>query len=104
MIRLTVLYNLAVGQDENEFIAWRCAEQSKYVDSMSGVVRSDFSLIDDISPNGAVPNYRFQTIVDWPDRDSFEAAFYNKKAQDKLRNQLGKIGDQVFIVSEVLPE
>ena len=102
MIRLTVLYNLAEGYDEDEFIAWRNAEHSKYVDSMSDVVRNEFSRIEDISPDGTLPKFRFQTIVDWPDRESFEASFYSEEAQDKLRKDQDKIGDQVFIVSELL--
>ena len=67
MIRLTVLYNLAEGVDEQEFIAWRKSEHEKYVDSMPGVIRNEFSRIDDISPRGEILSYRFQTIVDWPD-------------------------------------
>lgn len=102
MIRLTVLYNLAEGYDEDEFIRWRNSEHSKYVDSMSNVVRNEFSRIDDISPDGMLPSFRFQTIVDWPDRESFEAAFYSEKAQEKLREDQEKIGSQVFIVSEFL--
>jgi hypothetical protein len=102
VIRLTVLYNLAEGCDEEEFIAWRNSEHSKYVDSMSSVVRNEFSRIDDISPNGILPKYRFQTIVDWPDQETFEAAFYSDEAQEKLRSDQEKIGDQVFIVSEIL--
>lgn len=102
MIRLTVLYNLTEGYDEEAFVEWRLAKQSKYVDSMSGVLRNEFSRIEDVSPDGALPKYRFQTIVDWPNRESFEAAFYSDKAQNKLRKDQEKIGDQVFIVSELL--
>lgn len=102
MIRLTVLYNLTEGYDEEAFIEWRLAEQSKYVDSMSGVLRNEFSRIEDVSPDSALPKYRFQTIVDWPNRESFEAAFYSDEAQNKLRKDQEKIGDQVFIVSELL--
>ncbi len=102
MIRLTVLYNLAEGVDEDEFIAWRKTEHRKYVDSMSGVLRNDFSRIDDIFPPGNVPAYRFQTVVDWPDRESFEEAFYNDKAQEKLSQDQRKLAEQVFLVSEIL--
>jgi len=102
MIRLTVLYNLAEGYDEQAFVEWRTAEQNKYVDSMSGVLRNEFSRIDDISPDRTIPNYRFQTVVDWPDRKTFEAAFYSNAAQDKLDEDRKKIGDQVFIVSEII--
>ncbi|MEQ8205081.1 MAG: hypothetical protein RIA65_02815 [Woeseia sp.] len=102
MIRLTTLYSLADGQDEDEFIHWRNSEHRKYVNSMSNVVRNEFSRIDDIAPDGVLPTFRFQTIVDWPDRESFEAAFYSKEAQLRLRKDQDKIGTQVFIVSELL--
>jgi hypothetical protein len=102
MIRLTVLYKLADGVDETDFIKWRTSEHEKYVQSMPGVIRNEFSRIDDISPEGRVPPYRFQTVVDWPDRESFEKAFYNDDAQAKLDSNRGKIGDEVFIVSELL--
>ena len=102
MIRLTVLYNLAEGVDEQAFIEWRLSEHQKYVDSMPGVIRNEFSIIDDISPRGEMLPNRFQTIVDWPDRESFEKAFYNDAAQDRLARDAAKLGDEVFIVSEIL--
>ena len=44
MIRLTVLYNLAEGVDEQEFIDWRTSEHEKYVDSMPGVMTQAASM------------------------------------------------------------
>ncbi len=102
MIRLTVLYSLAEGVDEAAFIEWRTNEQRKYVNSMSGVLRNDFSRIDDISPAGSIPNFRFQTVVDWADRETFESAFYSDAAQQKLDDDRKMIGDQTFIVSEII--
>ena len=102
MIRLTVLYNLAPSIEEDEFIAWRCAKRRNYVNSMPGVIRNEFSRIEDVSPNDVVPDYRYQTIVDWPDRETFEMAFHNENAQNQLRDHRKRIGDQVFIVSEIL--
>lgn len=102
MIRLTVLYRLADGVDETAFIAWRNTEHDAYVRSMPGVVRSEFSKIKDISPADKLPSFRFQTIVDWPDRESFEKAFYNDSAQDRLAKDTVMISDEVFIVSEIL--
>ena len=102
MIRLTVLYKLADGIDEAEFIRWRKSEHEKYVQSMPGVIRNEFSRINNISPEGRVPPYRFQTVIDWPDRESFERAFYNDDAQARLDSNRDKIDDEVFIVSELL--
>jgi len=102
MIRLTVLYNLAEGADEGEYIKWRLSSHKEYVNSMPAVQRSDFCRIDESWPEGVGPTFRFQTIVDWPDRATYERAFLNEKAQADLRENLKKLGDHLFLVSEVL--
>lgn len=51
-----------------------------------------------------MPPYRFQTTVDWPDRDSFEKGFYDDSVQEKLSENLKRLGEHAFIVSEVLVE
>lgn len=100
--RLTVLYNLADGMSEDEFIDWRLTTHKQYVESMPGVLRTDFSRITRSWPEEIAPKFRFQTIVDWPDRESFEKAFFNDSAQEKLQEDDDKIGESLFIVSEVL--
>lgn len=102
MIRLTVLYNLAEGVDEDEYVAWRLSGHKAYVNSMPGVLRSDFCRVDESWPEDAGPRFRFQTTVDWPDRASYERAFLNDEAQTDLRENLKKLGDHLFLVSEVL--
>lgn len=102
MIRLTVLYNLPAGASESEFLEWRMSSHATYVDTMPGVLRSDFARIQDISPSGVSPAYRFQTTIDWPDYDSYAAAFLNEQAQADLKENQNRIGEQVFIVSEIL--
>ena len=104
MIRLTVLYNLAEGMDEEEFIEWRQSIHKEYVESMPGVLRTDFSRISRSWPEGIAPKFRFQTVVDWPDRESFEKAFFSDSAQENLREDDDKIGEELFIVSEILSE
>ena len=102
MIRLTVLYNLSEKISEEEFIKWRQETHKNYVESMPGVIHTDFSRITKIWPKGIAPNFRFQTIVDWPDLESFEKAFFNDSAQKKLKDDDEKIGESLYIVSEVL--
>jgi len=102
MIRLTVLYNLAEEMNEEEFIQWRQETHQNYVESMPGVIRTDFSRITRSWPKDIAPKFRFQTIVDWPDVESFEKAFFNDSAQKKLKDDTEKIGDSLYIVSEVL--
>ncbi|MFK7885576.1 MAG: hypothetical protein AB8G16_01815 [Gammaproteobacteria bacterium] len=102
MIRLTLLYNLPEGQSEAAFLKWRLSEHQENNAAMPGVQRTDFARIDDIWPGSATPNYRFQTIVEWPDRASFDAGFYNENVQTKLKTDLQRLGDHVFVISEVL--
>ena len=101
MIRLTVMYNLPPDQDEHEFLNWRRGEHQSANMSMQGVVASQFhKVIGDAS--GDAPAYRFLTTVDWPDRESFERGFYEPQVQSALKENLQKISDPVFLVSELL--
>ncbi len=102
MIRVTVLYNLSAGESEDEFLQWRLSEHQTNNAAMPGVVRTDFSKIDDSWPADANPAYRFQTTVEWADRASFEAGFYADDVQSALQKNLAKLGDYRFFVSEVL--
>lgn len=51
-----------------------------------------------------MPPYRFQTTVDWPDRESFERGFYADAVQSSLQENLEKLGDYTFMISEILIE
>jgi hypothetical protein len=100
VIRLTVLYNLPPGQDEEEFVEWRLGEHQSANMSIEGVVASQFHrILED-----GEPAYRFMTTVDWPDRESFERGFYNPQVQADLEVNLKKISDPLFLVSESLVE
>jgi hypothetical protein len=101
MIRLTVLYNLPPDQDEDEFLKWRLGEHQSANMSIEGVVASEFhKVLGDAA--GAAPAYRFLTTLDWPDRESFEQGFYDPRVQAELKENLEKISDPVFLVSECL--
>jgi hypothetical protein len=102
MIRLTVLYNLPPGADEDEFLRWRLTDHQAANTSTPGILRTDFGLIEAAWPAGAPSPYRFMTIVDWPDRETFERAFYAPEMQASLRENLKKIADPVFLISEIL--
>ena len=104
MIRLTVLYNLPAGTDETAFLEWRVTEHQKNNQSMPGVQRTSFARITNCWPDGANSSYRFQTLVEWPDRPTFEAGFYDPTVQAKLKQDLKLLGDYEFIVSDVLIE
>lgn len=104
MIRLTVLYNLPDGQSEESFLNWRLSEHQENNKSMPGVVRTDFARITESWPPGALPDYRFQTTVDWPDRKSFDSSFHSDAVQDSLSENLKKLDKYAFFVSEILIE
>lgn len=102
MIRLTVLYNLSAGSDEDGYVTWRLSAHAGYIRAMPGVVSTSFGRIVEQWSNGAGSDYRFQSTVDWPDRASFERAFFNDQAQADLKRNLEKLGDYRFIVTELL--
>lgn len=105
MIRLTILYNLPEGTDEAEFLRWRLGEHQQTNASMPGVVRTDFARVDERwTPQALhVPSpYRFMTIAEWDNRDSFEQSFYDPQVQAELQEDLKKIADPLFLISEIL--
>jgi uncharacterized protein (TIGR02118 family) len=102
MIRLTVLYNLAPGTDEDAYVAWRLSAHAEYIRKMPGVTAASFGRVVDEWSNGDAAGYRFQSTVEWPDRETFEKAFHNDQAQADLKRNLDKLGDYRFIVTEML--
>lgn len=102
MIRLTVLYNLPDGADEQQFLSWRLTDHQQTNESIPGVVHTDFARITNCWPEGSMPAYRFQTTVEWPNRETFEASFYNQAVQAKLMENLRRVGNHSFFVSDVL--
>lgn len=105
MIRLTVMYNLRPDLDEAEFLKWRMTEHQESNMSTPGVIRSTFSRVEEGYPRDVKPPYRFMTTADWPDMETFHAAFYDPEYQEGLKEAL-KIsgGDYVFLISEILLE
>jgi uncharacterized protein (TIGR02118 family) len=102
MIRLTVLYNLPSDADEEEFLRWRLTDHQAANAAIPGVQRTDFARIDAAWPQGTKPPYRFMTIAEWPDRETFEKAFYEPKMQASLQENVKKLADPVFLISEIL--
>jgi heme-degrading monooxygenase HmoA len=104
MIRLTVLYNLPENESEDAFLEWRLSEHQDANASMPGVIRTDFARVVECWPEGSMPAYRYQTTADWPDRESFDNGFHSDTVQANLRENLKKLGDYSFMVSEILVE
>lgn len=105
MIRLTIMYNLPEGTDEAEFLRWRLGEHQQANASAEGVLRTDFARVyESWTPDAlrATPPYRFMTVAEWPDRESFEAFFYNPKTLAELDEDSKRIPGAVFMISEIL--
>jgi hypothetical protein len=101
MVKLTVLYNLPVGADHDEFIRWRTTVHQEENMGVPGVVKSDFYVIKDAWKAPENP-YRYMTEAYWPDMDTFKAAFFNPEYQAQLAEALKKVADPLFLISEEL--
>lgn len=102
MIRLTVLYNLPADSDVEAFLQWRLTEHQARNQLMPGVIHTSFSKVVQAWPEGGGPAFQFIATMDWENRDSFEAAFYAEEEQARLAENLKKLGDYQFLVSEIL--
>ena len=109
MIRLTVLYNLPPGSDEEEFLRWRLGEHQESNASRPGVLRTDFAQVtaSPLPGQGQAPNalpWRFMTVAEWDTREEFEGSFYSPATQANLKVDVERISDAVFLVTEILTE
>lgn len=102
MIRLTVMYNLPEGTDEAEFLKWRLGEHQEANASMPGVMRTDFGRIYETVPRENTPKHRFITIAEFPDKETFDAAFWTPESVAGLDESLSRITDYVFYIAEIL--
>ncbi len=106
MIRLTLLYNLPDTTDEAEFLRWRLGDHQVENAAGEGVTRTDFSRIIDMwtaENRHATAPYKFMTIVEYADRESFEKSFYGE-SPESMAASLALMKDPIFMVCEVLVE
>lgn len=103
MIKLTVLYNLPLDADEEEFLKWRTGPHQQSNVQMPGLLKTDFYAI--FAGRKGTPLYRYITELYFPDQESFEKAFYNEEFQTNLDHSLEHVANPVFLISkEVLTE
>jgi hypothetical protein len=100
MIRLTVMYNLPEGTDEAEFLKWRLGEHQAENESMPGLIRTDFARIYEGYPRELKPKHRFMTIAEFPDKETFEQAFWSPEGMADFEESLKRLSDYVFYISE----
>jgi len=90
------------GTDEAEFLSWRLGEHQSDNSAMEGVIYTDFSKIEGSWPQENNSPYRFMTIADFESREIFEASFYSNAVQEKLKEDVERIKDPLFLISEIL--
>ena len=99
MVKLTVIYNLPPGADQEEFLKWRTTEHQKANMSLPGVIKSDFYAIRRSYQREDVP-YRYMTEAYFPDMETFEKTFYDPDYQARLAESLERIAEPLFLISE----
>jgi hypothetical protein len=99
MIKLTVLYNLPPGADHEEFIRWRTTTHQESNMALPGIIKSDFYVVNASWQRDEAP-YRYMTEAYFPDRETFERAFFDPDYQAELAVALERIVDPLFLISE----
>ena len=108
MVKVTVLYNLPPGTDEDDFIRWRMTTHHSANISRPGVVRADFyrvigkPAIGAGQPAAGTAPYRFITESYWESIESFETSWNDPDEQARLVPAVAKISDALFLVSDEL--
>ncbi len=98
MVKLTVLYNLPPGTDHEEFLKWRTGPHQERNVQMPGLLKTDFYAV--FGGHDDPPRCRYITELYFPDRDTFEDAFYDEGFQKNLDKSLERVVDTVFLFSE----
>ena len=102
MIRLIVMYNLPEGADEAAFLDWRLNHHQGANAALPGVLRTDFARVAQAWPNAAIPRFRFVTTLEWPDRRTFENAFYAATVQAELVENIKRLAEFEYSICEIL--
>jgi hypothetical protein len=102
MIRLVVMYNLPEGADEGAFLDWRLNHHQNSNAALPGVLRTDFAKIVKAWPDQVHPRFRFATILEWPDTEAFERAFYDPDIQAELTENIKRLGEHEYSICEIL--
>lgn len=98
MVKLTVMYNLPDGADHEAFLKWRTGPHQQSNASMSGVIKTDFYVAK--ATQLGEPAYRYITEAYFETMADLEASFFSEQAQAKLQEDLERIENPVFLISE----
>ena len=98
MVKITVMYNLPDGADREAFLRWRTGPHQQSNASMPGVVKTDFYVAK--ATQLGEPAYRYLTEAYFETMADLEASFFTEQAQAKLQEDIKRIKDPVFLISE----
>jgi hypothetical protein len=100
MVKLTVLYNLHEGADNEAFIKWRVTEGQAENFAMPEVVKTDFYVAKETVLG--VPKYRYITEAYFATMKDLENSFFQPDVQAKLKEDMKNLGEAVILISEEL--
>jgi hypothetical protein len=106
MVKVTVLYNLPPGTDEEEFVRWRMTTHHAANIARPDTICSDFyrvigtAGVGETHPASSRAPYRFITESYWESYEAFEAAWNNPGEQARLIPAFAKISDALPLISE----
>lgn len=100
MVKLTVLYNLPPDADHEAFVKWRTESYQQKLVKLPGLIETTFYVIQD-SREGRAP-YRYMSEVFFPDQETLEKTFYDPAFQARLKEDLKRLVDPVFLISREL--
>jgi uncharacterized protein (TIGR02118 family) len=104
--KITVIYNLPPGADEEEFVRWRTTVHHAANIKRAGVLTSDFYRIIGTPPVGEerpgsdTAPYRFMTESWYNTLEEFRADWENEAEQARLVAAFTKIADPLVMISE----
>ncbi len=100
MVKLTVIYNLHDGVDNEAFIKWRVKEGQAENFAMSQVLKTDFYVAKETALG--VPKYRYITEAYYATMKDLEDSFFRDDVQAKLKEDMKNLGDAIVLISDEL--
>lgn len=99
MVKLTVLYDLAPGEDHEEFVKWRTTTHQQENMAMPGLIKTDFYIVREAWKKDPSP-YRYMTESYFTDIETFKKTFFDPDYQARLAKWLEKLANPLFLFSE----
>jgi hypothetical protein len=98
MVKLTVIYNLHEGADNEAFIKWRVTQGQAENFAMPQILKTDFYVARE-TPLG-IPKYRYITEAYYARMEDLEDSFCQPDVQAKLKEDMKNLGEAIILISE----